>query len=328
MSGTIVITNATGAIASNSLALAVSGAIADPNSTAGGTITTNAIANAAFTLTGLAGSSTLTPLTQTTVASPSGTGSGTPGNPATRDVSSIVYDSLGVAHTVTMRFTKLAASSTSVGGTWHVALQSMNVVSSGVPSTTSALPANLGIIDFNQNGTIATTTPQLTAPGLTMSATGASDFLPTLNFGTTGAANGLTQFADVFAVSFTNQDGVPFGYRTGVSVDEDGLVRAVFDNGQQIPLFKVPLVTFANPNGLEPQTGNLYTQTIRSGDAVVNFAGIGGAGKLSPSTLESSTVDLAEEFTNMIITQRAYSASAKTITTADEMLNEVVNIKR
>jgi flagellar hook protein FlgE len=113
-----------------------------------------------------------------------------------------------------------------------------------------------------------------------------------------------------------------------VTIDEIGLVRAVFDNGTSVPLYKIPLVNFASINYLTPLSGNTYQVSNQSGDPVANYAGVGGTGKISPATLEASTVDLSQEFTNLIIAQRSYSANAKTITTADELLQEVIALKR
>src|SRR3546814_21103248 len=103
---------------------------------------------------------------------------------------------------------------------------------------------------------------------------------------------------------------------------------ALFDNGQGKDIYQLPLGMFRNPNGLEGKTGNVYLETDRSGNFQLNLAGNGGAGDIAPGALEASTVDLAEEFTKMIITQRAYSANTKVITTADEMLDELIRIKR
>jgi flagellar hook protein FlgE len=105
-------------------------------------------------------------------------------------------------------------------------------------------------------------------------------------------------------------------------------VTALFDNGQQLGIYQLPLALFPNPNGLEQRNGNAFAQTDRSGDFLLLQANTGGAGLVAPSALEASNVDLAEEFTNMIVTQRAYSASARTITTADEMLEELIRIRR
>ena len=105
-------------------------------------------------------------------------------------------------------------------------------------------------------------------------------------------------------------------------------MNALFDNGGTRAIYKLPVATFANPNALRAQSGNAWTHTVNAGNVFLNPAGTASAGKISPSSLEASTVDLGEEFTNMIITQRAYSASSRIITTADQMLEELVRIKR
>ena len=119
-----------------------------------------------------------------------------------------------------------------------------------------------------------------------------------------------------------------FGNYTGINISEDGIVTALFDNGQRLDIYQMPLGMFRNPNGLEGRTGNVYLETNVSGNFQLNLAGNGGAGDIAPAALEASTVDLAEEFTKMIITQRAYSANTKVITTADDMLEELIRVKR
>ena len=148
------------------------------------------------------------------------------------------------------------------------------------------------------------------------------------DFGSVGQANGITQFAAAYNPSFIDTDGAAFGQFSGVTISEAGLVTALFENGDIRPIFKIPVATFPNPNGLGSNTGNVYNQTDFSGLFFLRTAGTGGAGTVQNSVLESSTVDVAKEFTNMITTQRAYSASAKIISTADEMLDELVRIKR
>jgi len=115
---------------------------------------------------------------------------------------------------------------------------------------------------------------------------------------------------------------------SGVTISEDGLVTALFENGDIRPIFRVPVATFPNPNGLGINTGNVYNQTDYSGLFFMKTAGTGSAGSVQSSVLESSTVDIAAEFTTMITTQRAYSASAKIISTADDMLSELMRMKR
>lgn len=149
-----------------------------------------------------------------------------------------------------------------------------------------------------------------------------------LDFGTQNEFDGLTQFDSNFAVSEINQNGLRFGNFTGVNVNEEGTLTAVFDNGRRKDIYQLPIAMFSNFNGLEEVSGNAYLQTRESGDFLLSEAGVGGAGDMSPSSVEQSTVDLAEEFTRMITTQRAYSASTKVITTSDEMLQELTQAIR
>ena len=157
---------------------------------------------------------------------------------------------------------------------------------------------------------------------------GSADLGIDFNFGTVGQADGLTQFASAYNPTFIDTDGAAFGMFSGVTISEDGLVTALFENGDIRPIFRVPVATFPNPNGLGINTGNVYNQTDYSGLFFMKTAGTGSAGSVQSSVLESSTVDIAAEFTTMITTQRAYSASAKIISTADDMLSELMRMKR
>ncbi|MBR1777527.1 MAG: flagellar hook-basal body complex protein [Alphaproteobacteria bacterium] len=149
-----------------------------------------------------------------------------------------------------------------------------------------------------------------------------------LYIGDANTANGLTQLAGKFATNYVNQDGAKYGSYTGVSISESGIVTAIFDNGETRAIAQIPLATFVDVNSLEMLSGNAYIETTSSGNATLRTAGEGGAGVISSSSLEESTVDIAEEFTDMITTQRAYSAASKIITTADSMLEELISIKR
>ena len=113
-----------------------------------------------------------------------------------------------------------------------------------------------------------------------------------------------------------------------MTVDDEGYVVATFSNGATQRIYRLPVATFANPLALDPRTGNVYAQTSGSGEFNLREAGAGGAGTIVPSSLEAANVDLADEFTKMIVTQRAYSANARVITTADQMLDELVHISR
>jgi flagellar hook protein FlgE len=232
------------------------------------------------------------------------------------DVTNQIFDSLGNSHDFVISFQKTGVN------TWDYAAND---------------PTNLGVISgtgggdgslvFNPDGSLQSITPG-TPFGVTGWTTGAADSAFTVDMGTPGSTDGLAQFAGDFTISDIEQDGVRFGVFTGVTIDETGMVTALFDNGQRLEIYRLPLANFNNPNALGAVTGNAYLQTDQSGNFQLNLAGNSGAGVISPSSLESSTVDLAEEFTNMIITQRAYSASARTITTADDMLEELMRIRR
>ncbi len=147
-------------------------------------------------------------------------------------------------------------------------------------------------------------------------------------FGNYNTPDGLTQLSGNFQLNYLQQNGAKFGNFAGVSIGGDGIVTALFDNGVTRPVFMIPLASFTNPNGLQSLSGNSWIATDFSGNPTLREAGDAGAGKVNSATLETSTVDLGTEFTRMITTQRAYSSAAKIITTADDMLSELLNIKR
>jgi len=150
----------------------------------------------------------------------------------------------------------------------------------------------------------------------------------TLNFGTVAEANGVTQFGSTFTPVYIQQNGSRFGTFAGVTIGEDGLVTALFDNGETRKIYKLPIATFTNVNELEGRSGGVWNATEASGDYTLRTADNGKAGQTIQSALENSTVDIGEEFTDMIVVQRAYSASAKIISTADQMLEELMRVKR
>ncbi|HTS92985.1 MAG TPA: flagellar hook protein FlgE [Stellaceae bacterium] len=249
--------------------------------------------------------------------------SDTTASPA-RTVTVPVYDSLGNEHDLTLSFTRTATANQ-----WQVAGSLANAGASTV-----TIAGGDDIVQFNPDGT-------LNAAGTTFNAANALSIAwdpgvtgattpQTLNFnlGSDGQADGLGQFGGPFSVSRVNQDGLRYGNFTGINVDQNGIVTANFDNGEQRPIFIIPVATFQNPDGLAAQTGNTYLQTDNSGGYLLRQSGTGAAGQIAPSALEGSTVDIATEFSNLIITQRAYSANAKVITTSDEMLQELIDAKR
>ena len=138
----------------------------------------------------------------------------------------------------------------------------------------------------------------------------------------------LTQYADASTVNSVNSNGASVGAVVGVEVSDDGIVSAIFDNSQVRQIAKIAVATFPDAPGLPATSGNAYLATLTSGQMTLKAPGNGGAGKIAPSSLEASTVDLSSEFTGLITTQKAYSASSKIITTADQMLDELINIIR
>jgi flagellar hook protein FlgE len=151
----------------------------------------------------------------------------------------------------------------------------------------------------------------------------------TINFdmGAPNSTSGTSQFASTSELDTSNVDGAAFGSVTGLTVGTDGTVSANYSNGLTQSVFKVPLATFPNPDGLSLVQGNAYAQSGASGTPVVNDADTAGSGTIQAYALEGSTVDLATEFTNMITTQQAYSASARVVSTASQMLDELMQMQ-
>jgi flagellar hook protein FlgE len=137
----------------------------------------------------------------------------------------------------------------------------------------------------------------------------------------------VTQYAGGPTVAIIEQDGFPAGSLQSFNVNDAGVIIGNYSNGRSKAIGQVALAVFTNPEGLERVAG-AWRQTENSGLAQVGVAGGGGRGLLSAGTLEMSNVDLAEEFTRLIVAQRGFQGNARVITTADEVLQEVVNLKR
>ena len=245
-----------------------------------------------------------------------------------------VFDSQGGLRTVTLSLAKSGANS------WKAEIYSPDVTDPAAPVTTPQTPGLIasGDVVFTANGLLDTTATTLTNT-LVIGASGSggtrwNDSLGiagqtvALSLGSAGAAGGFTQYASASTLISTSVNGAIFGSLSGVKVDENGFVTALFDNGIERKIYQLPVATFINPAGLKAETGNAYSVTNDSGPFNLKLANTGGAGKVEGGSLESSTVDIAQEFTSLITTQRAYSASTKIITTADDMLQELIQIKR
>jgi flagellar hook protein FlgE len=138
----------------------------------------------------------------------------------------------------------------------------------------------------------------------------------------------LSQVVAPNQLKSVNADGAGVGNVIAVQVDEEGFVSAIYDNKQVRKIAQIGLATFPNPDGLKASSGGTYSSDIPAGTMIAKAPGAAGAGRISPSSLEASTVDLSQEFTGLITTQKAYSASSKIITTADQMLDELIQMKR
>lgn len=237
-----------------------------------------------------------------------------------------IFDTQGGAQPVRLSFLKTGAN------TWE-----FEASYEGDPTNvTSAagVPFHSGTITFAQDGTVLT--PAVGSPPVAIesisipwsASSGLSAQPIDLSFGDVGDATGLTQFDSPSTLLSSGANGALFGGLIGIKVDEAGVLKALFDNGVQRDVFQLPVAFFQNPNGLSAVNGNAFIRTDVSGDVTLLEATVGGAGTFSASALEASTVDLAKEFTDLITVQRAYSASTKIITTADQMLDEMIRIKR
>lgn len=235
-----------------------------------------------------------------------------------------VYDSLGVSHTMT-----LTLNPAGTANQWSVA-----AALNGAGTSTATITAGDNLVQFNTDGSLnAAGTTFDTANALSIAwdptiSSGTSPQNITFDVGTDGASNGLSQIGTSFTVGEINQDGVAFGSFSGVTVDTHGVVTANYDNGLHRAIYMIPVATFSNPDGLQPISGNSYLETNGSGSVLLRQSGQGAAGTITPSSLENSTVDIATEFSNLIITQRAYEANSKIITTADQMLQTLIQAKQ
>jgi flagellar hook protein FlgE len=234
------------------------------------------------------------------------------------------FDPVGNAERVTLEFTP------TVPGTGSSNEWTLQVIDSAAGGAIGNFT-----ITFNATGatagTIATVTPTLgaydAAAGTLTVTTGAGETL-TITIGTPGNNEGLTQFAGGFTPTQVTKNGAAFATVADVELGEDGILSAVFTNGQRQPIYRIPLVDVANPDGLTPVNGNAFRLSRESGAMYLWDAGDGPVGKTLGFSLELSTTDVAKELTNLIETQRAYSSNAKVIQTADEMLQETTNLKR
>lgn len=182
-----------------------------------------------------------------------------------------------------------------------------------------------GLVNFNKDGTINAQKDANGKIALSLSQVNWGNGSNPQNISID--VSSFTQFSGNYNVISTNQNGAALGLRTGVQVTRDGFVVAQFSNGATANLYKVPLGTFSNEDGLTEQSGTAYSKNDASGEENLREAGQGGAGFLTPSAVEASNVDLADEFAKLIVSQRAFSANTKVITTVDQMTQDLLQLR-
>lgn len=235
-----------------------------------------------------------------------------------------IFDSLGSKHTVSIKWAK--TGTTTDGGTeWNMIIQ---VPEPAKINYTGEGPDNVvtGSLRFNSNGSLASFHPAT----ITFSANNGSQSGQnvSLNFGLGTDFNGLTSFDKDSSTESISQDGYTGGTLNDLKIDETGTIIGAFTNGQSFGLAQVALASFTNNEGLQSEGGNVFSQTANSGEAVIGAAGTGDKGTIAASKLEASNVDLSRALTDLIVIQRGFQANSKTITTSDEMLNTLLQLKQ
>lgn len=223
-----------------------------------------------------------------------------------------VYDSLGQPQTVTATFTKTAAN------TWNYSL--------ALPAGAAASGAGLtGTLQFNGSGNLISPAANVGGISFTGLSDGASNLALNWNlYGANGAPT-VTQVDTNSAVSATTQDGYASGEYSGFSIDSNGIISAKFSNGRTAAVGQLALANITNQQGLKLDAGNLYETTLASGAASVGLAGAGGLGTIQDAALEGSNVNISNEFSNLIVAERAYEASSKAVTTFDQVTQDAIN---
>jgi flagellar hook protein FlgE len=256
-----------------------------------------------------------------------------PDETANYSTSLVMYDSLGNQHTVTYYFRKAFTASDNSSTTWEwFAYLPASETASGEAEAQAR-----GTLTFNQEGTL---TGESEVEWLTEASDGTAgegfDFgggaqpqqEVDIDFGLETQTNVSTQYSSPSSTLYQVQDGYGSGFLQDVAVDTDGVVTGNYSNGQVLYLARVALANFTNAWGLSREGGNLWAETRQSGQPLTGTPGTAGLGKIAPNSLEQSNVDLSTEFVNMIIQQRGFQANSRIITTTDDMMAELINLKR
>jgi len=261
-----------------------------------------------------------------------------------------VYDAMGLVHNVRINMTKVVGEENQWQAEVLVDPDSDQAAVNPVVGITDAegnvtSAANTFTLEFSNTGTLARIIDSngneqndgLLQMGLTYNLLQAREGEPgtpetqtmQLNIGTVGSAeDSVTQFASGFSTKAFKQNGFGMGYLENYKIDDSGMITGVYSNGNNRIIGQLAMASFTNPGGLEKAGESTYTKSNNSGDADISRAGVAGKGSFVAGALEMSNVDLAEQFTDMIVTQRGFQANSRTITTSDQMLQELLTLKR
>ena len=236
------------------------------------------------------------------------------------------YDSLGSKHEITVEYRKVSYSPEN-GTEWSIMV---TVPEPGVinldPEAGAYKNVVTGNIRFGTDGSLIGYSPSTI--NYTANNGSAAGQTISLNFGTLGGFDGITSYDEKSNTENIAQDGYTGGTLNGLRIDQSGKIIGSFTNGHSLALAQVSMATFTNNNGLEKLGGNVWGETANSGAPVIGAASTGSRGKINASTLEMSNVDLSHAFTQLIVIQRGYQANSKTITTSDNMLNTLLQLKQ
>ena len=236
------------------------------------------------------------------------------------------YDSLGSKHEITVEYRKVSYSPEN-GTEWSIMV---TVPEPGVinldPEAGAYKNVVTGNIRFGTDGALIGYSPSTI--NYTANNGSAAGQTISLNFGTLGGFDGITSYDEKSNTENIAQDGYTGGTLNGLRIDQSGKIIGSFTNGHSLALAQVSMATFTNNNGLEKLGGNVWGETANSGAPVIGAASTGSRGKINASTLEMSNVDLSHAFTQLIVIQRGYQANSKTITTSDNMLNTLLQLKQ
>ena len=237
---------------------------------------------------------------------------------ATQSTKGDIFDCQGIAHTLEVVYKKVGENS----WRWEAYF----------PNEPDLIPdPSNGFIQFGPCGKLVS--PDSVEIGIPYSVTGSKDAKVTLDFsgksfGYTDVIEGVTQYGSPSTTKAYYQDGYAMGVMNDFAIGKDGTINGIYTNGKSIPLYKIALATFANPNGLERIGSTAFRESANSGMAQIGAPMEGGAGEIIGGNLEMSNVDISEEFTRLILAQRGFQANARVVTVSDGILEELVNLKR